>query len=74
MKFQTIYKSFNLTYFAKFGLCKGLEAGSQLLMEVFYTDGSHLIVFDRNENRSWEEKIFRREDSFKGKEIWVWGM
>ena len=34
----------------------------------------HLIVFDRNENRSWEEKIFQREDSFKGKEIWVWGM
>ncbi len=37
-------------------------------------DEGHLIVFDRNENRSWEEKIFRREDSFKGKEIWVWGM
>jgi hypothetical protein len=37
-------------------------------------DDGHLIVFDRNGNRSWEEKIFRREDSFKGKGIWVWGM
>ena len=51
-----------------------LNVFSQFIAQHLGADEGHLIVFDRNENRSWEEKIFRREDSFKGKEIWVWGM
>lgn len=37
------------------------------------TEG-HLVIFDRSENKSWEEKIFRREESFEEKKIVVWGM
>ena len=34
----------------------------------------HIIIFDRSPGRSWEEKIFRREKSFKGHLFTVWGM
>ena len=35
----------------------------------------HLVVFDRGEEKSWEEKIFRREASApRGRTITVWGM
>ncbi len=37
-------------------------------------DETHLIVFDRRENRTWEERIYRREEFCKGKSITVWGM
>ncbi|GEM_PF-2283490 len=33
-------------------------------------DEGHLIIFDKNEARTYEEKIFRREESG----ITVWGM
>jgi len=33
----------------------------------------HLIVFERG-NRSWDEKIFHREESSGGRRIQVWGM
>ncbi len=34
----------------------------------------HLVVFDRTEGKSWEDKIFRREESPDGRTITVWGM
>ena len=34
----------------------------------------HLVVFDRRAGRSWDEKIFRREESAGGRTITVWGM
>jgi hypothetical protein len=34
----------------------------------------HLIVFDRDSEKTWEQKIFRREASEGGKVITVWGM
>ncbi len=34
----------------------------------------HLIIFDRNENRSWDEKIFREERTYDETLIAVWGM
>ena len=35
----------------------------------------HLVVFDRREGKTWEEKIFRREESAPGgRAITVWGM
>ena len=37
-------------------------------------DGGHLVTFDRSEERSWEEKIFRRNASRNGYSITVWGM
>ena len=34
----------------------------------------HLVVFDRTEGRSWEEKIFRRDEAEGGVPVTVWGM
>ncbi len=34
----------------------------------------HLVVFDRSEQRSWDEKVFRREASAGGRQVTVWGM
>ena len=35
----------------------------------------HLVVFDRREGKTWEEKIFRREESSPdGRTIIVWGV
>jgi len=34
----------------------------------------HLVVFDRSESRSWDEKVFRREKSVDGRAVTVWGM
>ena len=34
----------------------------------------HLVVFDRSPERPWEEKIYRREETFGGRTVTVWGM
>lgn len=34
----------------------------------------HLVIFDRDKKRSWEEKIFSREETYRGTIIRVWGM
>ncbi|MCP4111844.1 MAG: ATP-binding protein [Desulfobacteraceae bacterium] len=38
------------------------------------TDEGHLVIFDRNPGRSWDEKIFTREKEVHGKKIQIWGM
>lgn len=35
---------------------------------------THLVIFDRTPGRPWEEKICRREKTFQGRPITVWGM
>lgn len=37
-------------------------------------DEGHLIIFDRGKDRSWEEKIFHRDETYQGKRLQVWGM
>jgi len=34
----------------------------------------HLVIFDRTEGKPWEEKLFRRSETYRGTEIAVWGM
>ena len=34
----------------------------------------HLVVFDRAPEKSWDEKIFRRDERFREVSITVWGM
>jgi len=55
----------------------------RVLDEPFLCDGgmdrcnaveAHLIIFDRREDRTWDEKVFRREEIFEGHPIVVWGM
>ena len=37
-------------------------------------ESGHLVVFDLDAGRSWEEKIYRRTEDYEGKTITVWGM
>ncbi len=37
-------------------------------------ESGHLVVFDRRAGKSWDERLFRREQEFEDKEITVWGM
>jgi len=34
----------------------------------------HLILFDRSKERSWEQKIFCREEALGGRKVTIWGM
>ena len=34
----------------------------------------HLVIFDPDPDKSWEDRIFRREESRAEREITVWGM
>ncbi|WP_232300337.1 hypothetical protein [Desulfonatronovibrio magnus] len=36
-------------------------------------DEAHLIIFNRDRTVSWDEKIFRREETFNNRNIIVWG-
>jgi len=38
------------------------------------TDEGHLVIFDRTVVKAWEEKLFRRDETFRGKTVHVWGM
>jgi hypothetical protein len=65
-----------------------LNVGSGALKELIreglekaagYTDRcgageSHLVIVDRNPNRTWEEKIWRRSEAHAGRTIQVCGM
>jgi hypothetical protein len=37
-------------------------------------EAGHLVIFDRTPGRSWEEKLFVREEAYQGIRIKVWGM
>ena len=52
---------------------------SGLVQTADYTDGcgaqtGHLVAFDRRQGKSWDEKLFRREETAEGRAITVWGM
>ncbi|MFH0924222.1 MAG: AAA-like domain-containing protein [bacterium] len=34
----------------------------------------HLVIFDKSKGKSWEEKVFKREEVCEGKRVVVWGM
>ncbi len=37
-------------------------------------DDGHLVIFDRDTEKSWEEKVFMQDETYRGKMIKVWGM
>ena len=54
-------------------LREGLEQTAGY-MDRCAAESGHLVVFDRSEGRTWDEKIFRREESAPdGRAITVWG-
>ncbi len=54
-------------------IAKGLEQTWEY-MDKCGTKHGHLVIFDKRKNTSWEEKIFRHEEEYNGREIVVWGM
>ena len=53
-------------------VAKGLEQTADYVRRVG-ADEAHLIVFDRDPNRNWDEKIWKRDEAFEGVAITVWG-
>jgi len=67
IELKIVYKSLNHT----------IEQGLEQTWE--YTDRcdageGHLVIFDRDSEKAWEEKIFKREETYRGMTITVWGM
>ncbi|KXB09186.1 CyrO [candidate division MSBL1 archaeon SCGC-AAA385M11] len=67
IELKILYKSLERTI--EDGLAQTRE-----YMERCGTNEGHLVVFDRREKVSWEEKIFSQEESCQGQKITVWGM
>ena len=38
------------------------------------SQAGHLVIFDRSEEKRWEDKIFRHEERMDDRTITVWGM
>lgn len=43
-------------------------------MDLCGTDEAHLVIFDRDPTRSWDEKVYRRREILDNATITVWGM
>ena len=54
-------------------LAKGL-AQTLAYMQRAGADEGHLVIFDRSQGASWDDRIFRRIEKAGGKRITVWGM
>jgi len=67
IELKILYKSLEKT------IAEGLRQTFEY-MDHCGTKEGHLIVFDRREEVSWEEKIFCLEREYQGHKIMVWGM
>ena len=52
---------------------EGLEQ-TATYMDISAAAEGHLVIFDRTQERSWEEKIYHHEKEHAGKTIGVWGV
>ena len=62
----------------KDGLDTMIDAGLKQTWEYMDSVGSvyegHLIIFDRSQEKPWEERIWHRQEAYNGHPIMVWGM
>ena len=54
-------------------IAQGLDQ-TRAYMDRCGAEEGHLVVFDRTQGKSWEEKVFRREETAGGAPVTVWGM
>ncbi|MER2602288.1 MAG: AAA-like domain-containing protein [Candidatus Competibacter phosphatis] len=54
-------------------LALGLEQTWEYLDRCGAEEG-HLVIFDRTPSKTWEEKLFRRRETVRSRQITVWGM
>ena len=52
----------------------GLKQTYGYMDTVGSVDEGHLIIFDRTQEKSWEERIWHRQYEYNGRPIIVWGM
>ena len=67
IELKVLHKSLEQT------LAAGLEQTWAYLDRCGAGDG-HLVIFDRTSGKPWAEKLFRREETVRGRAITVWGM
>ena len=53
---------------------KGLQQTAEYMDTVGSVDEGHLIIFDRDGQKSWDERIWHRSYEHDGRTIIVWGM
>ena len=54
-------------------IAEGLEQTWQYMDRANSREG-HLILFDRDPQKAWDEKIFMRNEKYRNLHIKVWGM
>ncbi len=54
-------------------LAEGLEQ-TRDYMDRCATEEWHLVLFDRTEDKSWDDKVYRRDETEGGARVTVWGM
>jgi hypothetical protein len=52
---------------------KGLPQTWDYMQKCGATEG-HLMIFDRRKTVDWDTRIFQLKESYKGRDIWVWGV
>lgn len=55
-------------------IAKGLEQTADYMDLVGTADEGHLIIFDRSQELSWDERIWHRSEEYRGRRMMVWGM
>ena len=53
---------------------KGLEQTANYMVTVGSVDEGHLIIFDRTQEKTWDERIWHKPYEYAGRTIVVWGM
>ena len=53
---------------------KGLEQTAEYMDLVGSVDEGHLIIFDRTQEKTWDERIWHKPYEYGGRTIMVWGM
>ena len=53
---------------------EGLKQTSEYMDIAGSVDEGHLIIFDRTQEKTWDERIWHRPCEFQGRPIMVWGM
>jgi hypothetical protein len=67
VELKVLHKSLEQT------IAKGLDQ-TRTYMDTCGTTDGHLVIFNRDPDIPWEDKIFHRTDTFRGIPIQIWGM
>ena len=52
----------------------GLEQTAEYMDLVGSVDEGHLIIFDRTQEKTWEERLWHRPYDYHGRNVMAWGM